>query len=303
LAVALLCSCAGQRPTTTPFTQSGITGTTITPGDAVPGWRDAGRDGPQPDDATRAEMRGLLPALASRGVARRAARERLLSLGPEVVPLLIALLDRPNMATRWEAVNALGTLQDQRAISPLLERCLSDRNPHPRWRALWALAAVDQDGSGYTLAFDRLQSGELDEFQRWNAAVLLGARRDGRVVSLLHNGITHADRQRRWEAVYILGTTHDETSSGRLLPLLDDLDPRVRRQTVLTLGKIKDEIAIAALLDQLSDPDPSLRWRAAMGLAGAVAPDLVARLESRLRIETDDRVREYLGRALGIDSR
>ena len=65
---------------------------------------------------------------------------------PQSLEDLIKATEDPTWKVRWDAVNALGELQDPRGIPALVQRALHDDNPHPRWRSLWALKAVDSQG-------------------------------------------------------------------------------------------------------------------------------------------------------------
>jgi HEAT repeat protein len=262
----------------------------------MPGWREAGREGPQPTEKQAARIEELLPALASRGDARREARDEILAMGPGALPALITHMESPEMAVRWEAVNILGYLGDPRGIDPLLERTLSDDNPHPRWRAIWAVGAVN-DGSAARRVWERLQSGELGEAQRWNAAVVLSNLVDERVLPLIREGLGHADAWRRWEAVNALGRIHSEGDAASLAPLLADPAASVQRETVMTLGRIGDAAAVDVLIEALGNPDPELRWRAAMSLERAGDPRALPAIEALLESEKHPMTRQHLERA------
>src|SRR5690606_2681137 len=64
---------------------------------------------------------------------------------------LAALADQTrneDWRTRWDAVNGRGGMREAAlpALGALVERALADEDPHPRWRALWAIGQVDADG-------------------------------------------------------------------------------------------------------------------------------------------------------------
>jgi HEAT repeat protein len=264
--------------------------------DAVPGWREAGAEGPQATEEQAARIRELLPELASRGPARREARDEIIAMGPAAVPALITHMESPEMAVRWEMVNILGYIGDVRGIDPLLERTLSDENPHPRWRAIWAVGAVD-NGRAAGRVWERLQSGELGEAQRWNAAVVLSNLGEERVLPILREGLEHPTSWRRWEAVNALGRIHGEGDVERLGALLDDPDQSVRRETVMTLGRIGDAEAVDVLVEALENPDPEIRWRAAMSLERTGDEGALQAIEARLEVETHEMTRKHLERA------
>jgi len=262
--------------------------------EAVPGWRDAAKEGIQPSTAQADRIEVLVPILASGdNDARKSARDELIEMGAYAVPNLVSHLEDPDMTIRWEMVNILGYIRDPRSIGPLIERTISDDNPHPRWRAIWALGAAD-DGTARDKLWTRLQSGTLGEKQRWNAVVALSNFRDERVLPAILEGLQAPTGWQRWEAVNALGRLRSEGSVAALRPFLQDQDQSVRRETVMVLGKIDGSEAVALLLPVLENPDFEMRWRAAMALKGLSDPRIAPAAEARLRVEKDEQTKKYL---------
>lgn len=77
------------------------------------------------------------------GVARQAARDRLVSLGPRITPAMSRLLEDERSQVRWEAAMALKETLDPAAV-PALVRALDDESEGIRWVAAETLAAIGE---------------------------------------------------------------------------------------------------------------------------------------------------------------
>lgn len=85
----------------------------------------------------------LVEALGDEANSVRAwASGALVRMGPEVVPLLVAALDRPGFAGKKRALWALGTLRDQRARVAIMRLC-ADPDDEVRKTAVQALQKLD----------------------------------------------------------------------------------------------------------------------------------------------------------------
>ena len=210
---------------------------------------------------------------------------------------LIKATEDPIWKVRWDAVNALGELQDSRGIPALVQRALHDDNPHPRWRSLWALKAVNSQGLQVVPA---LRSGlhDPDPVVVRNAAIALAFFAQPEARPELLNGLKDPDPFARWEAVFILREVINSEVAMALIPLLDEeteSETRVRQQVALTLGSFGGDEAISALLSALrKDPSSEVRWRAALALSRVADPSVVAELEQALPSEEDPRVRKFI---------
>jgi len=239
---------------------------------------------------------------------RKEAREALIALGPAAVPTLIEATRDESDWIRWEAVNALGsiTFQDPesvvQAIPALVERALTDINPHPRWRSLWALATFP-DEIVQQQVIPLLRKGLEEEEPRivWNAAVALAYFGQADVAPLLNRGIQAEDEFQRWEAVYCLGMVHNDESVSLLMAVVSGVDEyptRLRQEAANTLGKIGDPQAIPALLSALDDPESGVRWRAASALARIGDPTVLPELRAALVREQDPMASEQIQSAI-----
>ena len=240
--------------------------------------------------------------------ARKEAREALIGLGGAAVPALIEATRDDDDWIRWEAVNALGAIAftDPEPVIPaipvLVERALTDANPHPRWRSLWALA-VFPDKVVQAQVIPRLREGLKSQAPDivWNATVALAYFRQPEAADLLNLGIHAPDGFRQWEAVYCLGMVHNAQSVSLLIEVVTALDryqSRLRQEAANTLGKIGDPQAIPALVTALADPEPGVRWRAAAALAKCGDPSVVTVIEAALAVEEDPFARKQMREAI-----
>ena len=216
---------------------------------------------------------------------------------------LLEATENPDWRVRWDAVNALGNLKDPVGIPALVERALYDDNPHPRWRSLWALAAIDRKGAETIhLLIPALESA--DPVVVRNAAVALAFFHRSEAIPEILEGLRDPDEYRRWEAVFSLHNFSDPEVAKALILLLDEVvEPaeRVRREAALALGHIGGEEVTSALLNALqNDDDPGVRWRAALALSRFGDTSLVSQLEQALSAEQDPQVREYIQDAIAL---
>jgi len=214
---------------------------------------------------------------------------------------LIEATEDPDWKVRWDAVNALGNLKDPGGIPALVKRALYDDNPHPRWRSLWALAAIDRKGTqAIPLLLPALDS--TDPVAVRNAAVALAFFSRSEAIPELLEGLKDSDEYRRWEAVFSFRNFDDPEIAEALSLLLDEAaEPaeRVRREATLTLGRVGGDEVTPTLLNALqNDTDPGVRWRAALALSRFGDASLVSKLEQALSAEQDPQVREYIEEAI-----
>lgn len=109
------------------------------------------------------------------GIHRKAAREKLSSMGREATAVLLGLLDDPRAVVRWEAALALKEIGDPDAAEALA-RAMKDENGDVRWVAAEALAAV---GRAAIRPLLEVIKREADSFELRNAAhVAISLMRD-----------------------------------------------------------------------------------------------------------------------------
>lgn len=79
------------------------------------------------------------------GLVREKARKLLESIGSPAVDYLVEFVNHPSKQARWEAVKALGEINDSTA-APFLVNALEDSDSDVRWLAAEALAMMGEQG-------------------------------------------------------------------------------------------------------------------------------------------------------------
>lgn len=227
--------------------------------------------------------------------SRIEARSRLIVIGAEGVPAMLAHTRHRSAVVRWELANILGPISDARALPALVSNTTADENPHVRWRSLWALSHFEPAAVVEAL---RAQLAEENELARWNAAMALSFFNIDDGLELIHAGVRNPDPWRRWEAINALGRIHDETSADILAQAMRSPALGDRTEAVLSLGMIGGSKASALLVRALEDPSPDVRWRACLSLGRIGDPATLPALRSLDAVENDPQVREQLKLAL-----
>jgi HEAT repeat protein len=241
--------------------------------------------------ADRGEIAALISRFHGDYPAQKAASEKLIALGPQAVPDLIALCEDANESMRWHAVDLLGAIADARGLDALVKRVLEDTDVHVRWRSIWAVGAMDCAVVGVKLV---AALGSEEARIRWNAAVALATMGRREAVPVLHAGLDAASEWMQWEAVNGLGSVHDEKTAAALIPKLTSGYASVAREAILSLGRLKDPAAVAPLIGALRHPDAEMRWRAAMALERIGDVRGLPALKEQLTREKDSSVRRQL---------
>lgn len=217
------------------------------------------------EEADKARIDAWIDRLAGSYEESSAATEALERLG---LPAVRPLIDRLAVAgddLRWGVVNVLGILGSPEALEPLVEAAVLHGEVHARWRAYWAIAAVD-DGRAVALLTPYL--GHPDPDVRWRAAVALGFLEHPAAVPPLEAGLASTEEWRRWEAVNGLAAVHGSESWRKVAELATgDAEASVRQEAVMTLWKLRASGAREVLRTAAGDPSPHVRWRALAALA------------------------------------
>lgn len=79
------------------------------------------------------------------GLIRDKARRTLEEIGLPAIDFLAEYVDHPDVTARWEAVKALGEINEPVA-APLLVNALEDNDGDVRWLAAEGLAALGEEG-------------------------------------------------------------------------------------------------------------------------------------------------------------
>lgn len=252
---------------------------------------------PPPDtvsaEASRTAIDGWIDRLGHSYEESTVATRALEEIGQAAVPALVACLGDAGDDLRWDLVNVLGALGSPRALEPLVEAAVLHGEVHARWRAYWAIAAVD-DGRAIPLLKPYLE--HRDPAVRWRAVAGLAFLEDPVAVPYLEEGLGADEEWRRWEAVNGLATVHREGSWRKVAALaIGDPEASVRQEAVMTLWKMGEGRARDALRAAAEDPSPQVRWRALAALA-EVAPELAAWARTRAAKDPAPEVRETFDR-------
>jgi HEAT repeat protein len=164
--------------------------------------------------------------LVARGHFSRAAQK-----GAAAIPALEFVLQTGAYNQRVAAVEALGRIDDQRVLRPLLG------------------ALNSEDPAVCTAAINAL--GDIG-----------GPQVHGPIAGLLRHGEGHV----RTAAVEALAQIGGSNCAELLVPMLRDPVWDVRRAAASTLGKLKDSRAVEGLAIALDDADADVREAAAMAL-------------------------------------
>ncbi|MBI4338568.1 MAG: HEAT repeat domain-containing protein [Chloroflexi bacterium] len=227
-------------------------------------------------------------------------------ISSEALERFIAQTRDPDWKTRWDAVNALGELQDARALPFLGERAMQDDNSHPRWRSLWAIGNIESSGATVKPLLVKGLS-DSDPMVVRNSAIALAFfyQAEGREEIL--KGLSDPDDYRRWEAVFsIKNVPSPEVVRALIAKLHAEQEPTeaVRSEAALSLGDMHAREAIGPLVTLLnSDPSSSVRLRAVLGLSRMGDRSVVSDLKQALDSESNGQVRAALQDAIAsLDS-
>lgn len=175
------------------------------------------------------------------------------------LPLLGAVLFLPNAradgfnalvqalsdpAEVCKAAPALGELKDSRAVEPLIEATLQNKDRNARRCAAEALAEIGAPGSVYIL-LPYLEDKDLATASR--AAAALGILKDRRAVRPLLHALTEGNLP--GPAAESLGMIKDPASVEPLISALSHENGSVRARSAGALGKIGDPRACKPLIE------------------------------------------------------
>lgn len=231
--------------------------------------------------------------------ARVEAAQALCEVGPKnpmVLKGLIGALSDVDARVRHASVDALGCLQDQGAVGPLIAVCLRDRNPGVREFAANVLgygfsanpdtvialmaALKDRNAAVRSMAAGGLRNindpqakdalvealRDPDPGVRGDVAVALGHLKDPRAVDPLLSALKDADPAARVGAIRGLRDLGDRRAVGPMRAALKDPDASVRMAAADTLASMKDTASAKDLRALTRDQDPGVRWRAGVAL-------------------------------------
>ncbi len=186
--------------------------------------------------------------------------------GSKAIPALLSLVSDPFPDIRRAVIQALGQINDRRAVEPLKKILQADDNPEVRDTAARALGIIGDPAALDTL----VEALEDDEpHVRPTAARALGMLKDARAIPFLVNALSDKKfimRKTAAEALAYLGKMAVEA----LLDALMSVDPSSRPFVIESLGHIGDKRAVGPLMVAIREKEPAIRREAAraLGLLG-----------------------------------
>jgi HEAT repeat protein/beta-lactamase regulating signal transducer with metallopeptidase domain len=225
---------------------------------------------------------------------RRAAANALGKLeDPRAVPGLIAALGDRESEVRAAAAEALGNFHDPRAITGL-SALLTDSDRDVRKQALEALSQYESGVPTDNIL--RLLQDPDDEL-RHAAAHAVGKWKDRRAGPALAALVRDPSAEVRASAIESLARLHDATHASAIQGALTDADADVRQQALDALEELRSPIPEATLINLLRDRNADVRSKAA-DIAGERS--VIGTIPSlrRLLDDPDEDVRENAVEAL-----
>jgi len=204
---------------------------------------------------------------------------------PEAEPLLVKFLNIIDPEAGKHACAGLATLQDTRAVGPLLEvvqRPGVDLQP----AAARALGTF-QDPRIAPVLIKALQSDNRS--LRQAAAGALGHFHDARVVPALVHSLTDEDADVRLAVAKALGDLGDPSAAEPLGRVV-----KTNFEAVRALGKIKSPASVTVLVSAMQDKQFSNREQAVAALAGLDDPRVVPALIQTMEQEEADEANSTL---------
>ena len=188
----------------------------------------------------------------------------------QAVASLVSTLDDRDAEVRKAAAQALGELDDPRAVEALMRALRTDSDAGVRATAAWALGEIEDPRAVPALG-DALR-GDQDAHVREMAAWALGEIESPQGVEPLRAGLRDRSPQVRLKVVWALGEIEDVAAVPALIEALGDADVQIRRTAAWALGEIEDPSAIPALVRALGDADSEVRSNAVWAI-GEIQPD------------------------------
>lgn len=226
----------------------------------------------------------------------------------DVEGLIKVVQESGNNELRLEAITALGTIRDPRAIGALSKALESD-SWIERETAVKSLGNLRDH-----LAIEPLVSA-LDDDNRFvrdsahksllKVSSSLGKKKDPRVIRHLMNAIRDTDDNARKSsieafrlAINELSRTHEPTFIKQLIEGVSDENRYVREQAVIALGQFDDPRVIEPLTTALKDSSDEVRDAASLSLQKVHNPKSAEPLFEALKDENSD-VRDEAANVLG----
>ena len=223
--------------------------------------------------------------------------------GDTAVSALLSVVTDENESVRLAAVQALGELQDPRAIDALVQALKTDTDARVREAAAEALGQIDNPravpGLIAALASEKVPA------VREKIAAALGEIGDARAVEPLGAAVRDPEAQVRREVVQALGQLESRAAVPMLIPALKDSDVETRRHAAEALGQLESPDALDALAAATKDADAEVRKEAVEALGQIQDKKALAALSAAVRdseVEVRRAAVEAIGQLEGLGS-
>jgi HEAT repeat protein len=174
------------------------------------------------------------------------------------------VLNHENTDVRAGAANALGILEDRRAVLPLIA-ALGDENPFVRYYAARALGQLR-----HPLAVSPLVASLTDDRVsevRWWAAHALGEIKDTRAVEPLADVVRTKSQQPKTPYTDVIEVGDSmKARGGSLSELIKDMHWSIQLEALRSLGKIGEEALPALIATMSGHQDLDFRKEAAQNI-------------------------------------
>ncbi len=257
----------------------------------------------------RAAVDGILDDTMARRIGPLAAVERLVRLGPPVIPFMEAELTvagTPHFNIACLVLGRVKTAESVGVLRAAAEAANRDTNELRRKRKLWScygLAMLGESDAVDLLDAGETKASDIELFDRMSgleaAAVLTAPASIPRLFAQLDRYATTPGTTREVARILdALGRIADPSALPRILPYLKNADAGVRAAAARASGKLGDLAAVDAVVEALADPDENVRLDAAGALEDLLPSGKSAAITARLDVETGAWIRASLYRTL-----
>ena len=216
---------------------------------------------------------------------------------------MIEVVENEAWEIKRHAIEFLGTMQDRRAVRPLVTLLRFwgqiGKGWPPEWEAPPLLMESLKAMGEAVLETSVQMLQDKDPSLRKAAARALGELGDSRAVTPLITALGDEGNHEVWEAVAVsLRRLKDPRAVEPLVAALKHEDTKIRQWAAAVLGDLEDRRALGPLVAAIGSEDSELRERAAVSLVKLKDPRAVEPLIAALKYETTE-IRECAAIVLG----
>lgn len=211
---------------------------------------------------------------------RQAAIDRIVELGPDALPLVVAELERRHRRTWAPMIYVLGASGDPRVL-PILHEQLRYQTGKPYLEVLYAMSLAGDERALLTAL--RSTDATLTFEPGATAIDYIAGARGREAVPVLLREIPRRARDSRVAALRALGTLADDRAVDFLLAWSRRNDAVDRRYALIALARIGDPRAIPRVIEALVDDNVRVREAAIEALGYLRAERAVGRLATWMK--------------------